>query len=146
MNSGGKILSGWHKNARHKRRSEPSEKGRWHFRATHFGARPIPFPGRHPAGNIEVMRPMYEPRTRAFLIVLSTMAFLLTLVGAGLKITLQTYFVAETDSYGYATGALDQLTTFFAVVIAALCGVLASVLVAARRAPQPAETASDLPS
>ncbi|WP_329336927.1 hypothetical protein OG866_21345 [Streptomyces sp. NBC_00663] len=92
------------------------------------------------------MRPMYEPRTRAFLLVLSTTAFLLTLVGAGLKITLQTYFVAETDSYGYATGALDQLTTFFAVVIAALCGVLASVLVAARRVPQPAETAADLSS
>lgn len=107
-------------------------KAPWHFCAKHFGARPFLYRGPGPPGNIEVMRPMYEPRTWAFLLVLTTTTFLLTLVGAGLKITLEAYSAPTDDT---SEDLLDWVTRLFSVTIAAACGVVACVLVAARRVP-----------
>lgn len=73
---------------------------------------------------------MYEPRTWAFLLVLSSTTFLLTLVGAGLKITLEAFSVPTDDSSG---DFLDWATRLYTVFIAAAYGVVACVLVAARR-------------
>ncbi|PWI16776.1 hypothetical protein DI272_23385 [Streptomyces sp. Act143] len=89
---------------------------------------------------------MHEPRTRPFLLVVTTAAFLLTLIGTALKITLETYFVPTGDITEGPGAAVDRAATFFAVTTAAAYGLVVCALVTARGVPRSADTPSDLPS
>ncbi|MFF5495994.1 hypothetical protein [Streptomyces aquilus] len=88
---------------------------------------------------------MYEPRTRQFLLVMTTVAFLLTFIGAGLKITLEASFVPPGETTEGTGAFLDGAATFLAVTTAAAYALVVCVLVAARRVPA-AGAPSDLPS
>jgi len=77
--------------------------------------------------------------------VVVTVAFLLTFVGAGLKITLEAYFVPMGETTEGTGAFLDGAATFLAVTTAAAYALVVCVLVAARRVPA-ADAPSDLPS